>query len=183
MNKLTYQNALIQIANLDRRYAANKRIGWVYVLRNPEFKRPLFKIGQTSRPPHVRADELTRETGVPEAYQVVYFVHVSDRHAAERAVHDWLSERRVRWNKEFFEVPLALAVEALDAAARYFPVLVGSKRRRFVLPQAFDVTEAVCPACTVRNQVKQLAVRVKVRCRGCGAALEPATDVSSGRVR
>lgn len=108
---------------------------------------------------------------MPEPFQVVYFVHVSDRDAAERAVHDWLSERRVRWNKEFFEVPLALAVEALDAAAHYFPVLIGSKRKLMALPQAFDTTEVRCSGCGTRNQVKHLGVAVKVRCRSCGGVL------------
>lgn len=171
MNPTAYQNALVHIAGLDRRYKANKGVGWVYVMRNPEFKRPLLKIGQTSRPPQMRAQDLTRETGVPDAYQVVYFVHVSDRKAAEQAVHEWLAERRVKANKEFFEVPLALAIEALDAAARYFPVVLSPKRSPRVLPQAFDVVETLCSVCGLRNRSKQLAIPVRARCRGCQAPL------------
>ncbi len=171
MNMTAYQTAVFHIRSLDRRYAANKKVGWVYILRNPEFKRRLFKIGKTSRPPHVRAAELTRETGVPTSYQLVYFVHVRDRDAAERAVHDWLAEHRIRANKEFFEVPLALAVEALDAAAGFFPVFVGSKRKPAILPQAFDVVQLTCPSCGTRQKAKELGIPVRIRCRSCGKAI------------
>jgi hypothetical protein len=53
------------VDSLDRRYKANKRVGWVYIMRNPAFKENLLKIGRSSRPPLERAKELGASTSAP----------------------------------------------------------------------------------------------------------------------
>jgi hypothetical protein len=50
-----YSQAAWFISRLDKRYRINKGVGWVYALRNSEFKRPLLKIGMTTTSPHSRA--------------------------------------------------------------------------------------------------------------------------------
>ncbi len=51
-----YRYAIDFIYSLDQRYLENQTVGWVYAMRNEELKRPLLKIGMTTRPPHDRAD-------------------------------------------------------------------------------------------------------------------------------
>jgi hypothetical protein len=53
------------IKSLDKRRREYKYVGWIYVLRNRAFKEPLLKIGQSQRPPMMRAHELGTATAVP----------------------------------------------------------------------------------------------------------------------
>ena len=85
-----YTSAIRFMDDLDRRYDSNTRVGWVYVLRNDEFTKPLLKIGMTTRPPHERAAELG-STSTPENFELIYFVHVCETRAAEQFVHDALA--------------------------------------------------------------------------------------------
>ena len=45
MDQELYSHALWFMSRLDKRYRINKVVGWVYALRNTEFKKPLIKIG------------------------------------------------------------------------------------------------------------------------------------------
>ena len=80
-----------------------------------------------------RAAELGATTAVPGAFQLIYFVHASDHHEAEKMVHGDLTPYRKSASKEFFELPLRIALEALDRAgskSRQRPRKRGKKRRR-----------------------------------------------------
>jgi len=89
--------------------------GYVYVLQNPAFP-GVLKIGRTTRLPEERADELSRQTGVPAPYQVVFSEFFEDCHAAEKAVHEALAARRRKG--EFFRVSIDEAVAAIEEYKR-----------------------------------------------------------------
>ena len=56
-------NPFILISGLDRRRREYRRVGWVYIMRNPAFRDGLLKIGMTTRLPGERAtDSAGRET-------------------------------------------------------------------------------------------------------------------------
>ena len=118
-----------------------------------------------------RAHELGTATAVPEGFELVYFVHVSDRNDAERAVHDTLVRYRPSHKKEFFEVPLTKAIEALDRAAETYPIIVGRGRSARVLEQYFQSANVRCPSCGKTNRVRQLGIPVYVKCRACKTPL------------
>ena len=164
------RDPFLVIRSLDKRKREYKYVGWIYILRNRAFKDPLLKIGQSRRPPMVRAEELGTETGVPEGFDLLYFVHVSDRNQAETFVHNQLHQHRKSASKEFFHAPLTVAVEALSRAAEQFPVLIG-RRNPQVLPQFFDTFTVRCTHCGTANRVRQMAVAILVRCRKCQASL------------
>ena len=65
MDEQAYWNAVIYISSLDRRYKINRRVGWIYAFRNDCYTPEMYKIGETSGPPHVRMKGLSSETGVP----------------------------------------------------------------------------------------------------------------------
>ncbi|SRR6266511_864009 len=163
-------NPFFIIQALDRRKREYRYVGWIYILRNRAFRDPLLKIGQSRRPPMVRAEELGTETGVPEGFELVYFVHVSDRNRAETFVHNELHSFRKSASKEFFHAPLTLAVEALNRAADQFPIVMG-RRNPQVLPQYFDTYTVQCRQCATPNRVRQMAVTILVRCGKCQASL------------
>ena len=120
MNERNYWDTLNHFASLDRRIKGNKDVGWVYAFRNPNHKKMMFKIGETSRDPFVRAQELSSSTGVPIPFQVVYFIGVRDRRPAEGFVHSQLRQYRISQSKEFFSAPLREVVKAMDLAAKHF---------------------------------------------------------------
>ena len=92
-----------QIASFDKRRREYRRMGWIYACRNRSFADPVFKVGQSSRPPYVRISELSSSSAVYRDFQLVYFVHVSDRDSAEGQAHLALQGYRVNPNKEFFQ--------------------------------------------------------------------------------
>ena len=164
------------IKSLDKRRREYKRIGWVYVLKNRAFKKPLLKIGRTARSPMERAHELGTATAVPEGFELVYFVHVANRNDAEKYVHTRLATYRKSSKKEFFEVPLAKAVETLDRAGKNYPIVVGGGSQRRVLPQYFPSVNIPCLSCGKTNRVRQLGISVDVNCRICRSPLPLRVD-------
>jgi len=95
-------------------------IGSVYILLNPLFPR-LVKIGRTNREVRKRAVELSRQTGVPEDFVILYDEVVSDVEEVERRLHERFQEYRTKSNKEFFQLPPRDAIKALQDIARQFP--------------------------------------------------------------
>lgn len=162
------------IRSLDKRLREYRYVGWVYIMRSPAFREPLLKIGKSRRPPPLRAEELGTATAVPEEFQVVYFVHVSNHHEAEAHVHTWLAPYRKTQGKEFFSAPIAHAIEALHRVAEQYPVVVGRGKYAYVLPQMFSAMTVKCPKCGLENRVRRLAVTVLVRCRSCATPLDAA---------
>jgi hypothetical protein len=160
------------LSTLDRRRREYRRLGWVYVMRNPLLKGSVFKVGQTRRWPWERAQDLSRSTSTIGEFQPVYFVHAGDRHAAESHAHRVLAGSRVTSNKEFFDAPLKEILEALDSAAAHSPVWIG-RRDPQPLPQPFRTHRYDCPECGTTNLWRELLVAVRARCTGCKAELEP----------
>jgi len=161
------------INSLDKRLREYRHVGWVYIMRNPAFRELLLKIGQSSRPPMLRAIELGAATAVPRDFDIIYFVHVADRHQAEQYVHTQLAAYRASPGKEFFSAPLVQAIEALDRAAESLPITIGRGRHAYVLQQYFEAVTTTCSRCGTKNRVRRLAISVAVKCRACGAPLAP----------
>lgn len=100
---------------------ALSRPGYVYVMANPSLP-GWRKVGHTHRPPHRRAQELSR-TAVPTAFDVEYARFFWDALAAEQGVHRLLEGQAgpAGRRKEFFNLPLdqaRLAVQNLPDAGR-----------------------------------------------------------------
>lgn len=178
-----YQNAVEFIYGLDPKFPENQSVGWVYIMRNDELKRPLLKIGMTTRPPYDRAADLSN-TSIPGHYEVLYFVHVGDARLAERYAHEALVEFRYQPNKEFFAVSVAQAAKVLDELAELMPVLrsqrnKGSRNPRSKpIPQALRTTITDCPTCGRRNRVRALAIPMTTNCGECHAQLPDWQDLN-----
>lgn len=83
-------------------FMTNNR-GYIYVLANSAMP-DLVKVGKTTRTPAERAAELSKVTGVPTPFIVVYEQLVEDCTAAEEFVHTMLQQKGYREsdNREFF---------------------------------------------------------------------------------
>lgn len=161
------------ISSLDRRRKLYRDIGWIYLLHNPGHREPLLKIGLSTRPPHARVAELSAQTGVPEPFSLLYFVHVGDVRMAENHAHAQLAPYRKTNSKEFFTAPVSHAVRALDDAARAFPLLIENGGMLIQLPQPFQTLTAVCVHCGKQIAWKPL-LEVRARCPQCRAPIDQA---------
>ena len=89
--------------------------GYVYILTNPSFREDWVKIGKSSRPVDVRSKELDN-TAVPLPFEIYATLRTVKYHELEQAVHktiDRLTDLRIRQNREFFNVPPAVALDIL----------------------------------------------------------------------
>ena len=95
--------------------------GYVYVLMNPSMDN-LVKIGKTERTPEERAKELSSTTGVPTPFVVVYNCYFESCSEAEVFIHTYLENKgfRVSSNREFFEIPIKDAIDAVMKAKEHF---------------------------------------------------------------
>lgn len=88
--------------------------GYLYILKNPAHKEDLYKIGRTSRKPETRASELSQPTAVAEPFKVIFYREFTDVVKAEKYIFDELSYYRVSPKREFFDLPLHIAIQAID---------------------------------------------------------------------
>lgn len=92
-----------------------KEPGYVYILTNPSFREDWVKIGKSSRPVDVRSKELDN-TAVPLPFDIYATMQTEKYSEAEQAIHkqiDRLTDRRIRQNREFFNLEPALALEIM----------------------------------------------------------------------
>jgi hypothetical protein len=96
--------------NRSQRKAINP--GYIYVLTNSSAQ-GIVKIGKTQRDPNDRAKELSSATGVPTPFVVVYQCEFQDCYKAELFIHSKLERYRVSSNREFFQLPINIAVDTI----------------------------------------------------------------------
>lgn len=79
--------------------------GFIYVMRNPQYERNIFKIGLTRRTSDIRANDLSRTSGVIDYFAVMQDWEVADCVLAEKEIHSRLASVRVTDRREFFKAP------------------------------------------------------------------------------
>ena len=164
------------ISSFDRRRREYKKLGWIYVARNSSFKDPVFKIGQSARPPSVRVAELSSDTSVYRDFDLVYFVHVGNRDPAEGQAHSILREFRVNPRKEFFQAPIQKIVGVLDQVASQFPIPLGKTPRAGFLNQPLSPYLTRCARCGSNNRVPNVLIELMITCVSCRERFTVAPD-------
>jgi hypothetical protein len=85
----------------------------IYIMSNPTIP-GLLKIGFTSKPVEDRCKELSRATGVPVSFKIEYIFRVHGRgEEMEREIHRYLEHKRNSSRREFFDVTLDEAIDAI----------------------------------------------------------------------
>jgi|GEM_PF-5686181 len=80
-------------------------------MSNPSFPE-LLKIGCTGKDPELRKAEL-HGTGVPTPFHIEYLAWTKDFDVLEKKVHKRLRSYRELKNREFFRVPITIAVQVI----------------------------------------------------------------------
>jgi hypothetical protein len=106
------------------------------------------KIGKTQRDPTERAKELSSATGVPTPFVVVYQCEFQDCYKAELFIHTKLERYRVSNNREFFQLPINIAVDTvleakniLDKSRNPFDILGDSDNLDGDSPASDDILD------------------------------------------
>lgn len=93
----------------------NASAGYIYLMINPSMN-GIIKIGLTRRSPEERLEELSKATGVPTPFILVYKEQFNDCVRAEKVIHAILEERRERvsTNREFFSTEISEAIKVIQ---------------------------------------------------------------------
>lgn len=177
MNSPIMQSAML-VAGLDKRRREYKHAGWVYAARNPCFVDAVFKIGQTKASPTQRVEKLSASTSVYRKFQLVYFIHVSDRTQAEGYVHHILGASRINPSKEFFKAPLMKVVAALDEAGWRWRIQRGRSMRAGFWEPALQPRAITCRRCGGKISAPRLLIEVRATCKRCSASFKVPSDVA-----
>jgi hypothetical protein len=84
----------------------------IYVLSNPTYP-GLLKIGYTRKEIGIRIKDLSKATGVPTPFKLEYIFRCSNGMELESEIHRHLKEFRPNNQREFFDITLNQAVEAV----------------------------------------------------------------------
>jgi hypothetical protein len=85
----------------------------VYILESSSMP-GMVKIGHTKSDPIERANQLSKSTGVPTQFNVVYSYSCFNGERIEKAVHKHFRKKRVNTQREFFYVELDEAIKAIE---------------------------------------------------------------------
>ena len=86
----------------------------VYVFDNPSMPE-MVKIGYTKYDPIERANALSKSTGVPTPFNVVYSYSCFNGERIEKAVHKHFRKKRVNGQREFFYVNVDEAIKIIES--------------------------------------------------------------------
>ena len=140
--------------NKTKAEANTGELGYVYILTNPSFREDWVKIGKSSRPVDVRSKELDN-TAVPLPFEIYATMQTSKYSEAEKAIHkqiDRLTDRRIRQNREFFNLEPALALEIMMDLAQLSGDAVVMKYENGKPRQLYPILEKPKEEKIVKNQ-------------------------------
>lgn len=86
---------------------------YVYVFSNPSMP-GIYKIGYTDKLPERRLEVLSRPTGVPEQFQMIFSFPCFNGIRLEKEVHMALKDFRINEDREFFQLPLSQIIETIE---------------------------------------------------------------------
>jgi len=92
---------------------------YLYILSNHSLKNNLLKIGFTTKTPESRAKSLSQSTSIPSEFKIEFQAKVTNAELLETRVHLLLEEYRINKRKEFFEIDLDAAIDALNKVIYY----------------------------------------------------------------
>ena len=85
----------------------------VYIMSNPTYP-GLLKIGYTGKEIEIRRKDLSKATGVPTPFKIEFVYKLYSRgEELEHEIHSYLKEYRTSNQREFFDIGLKQAIEAV----------------------------------------------------------------------
>lgn len=116
LDDLDFDAIMSTVALLDDGKRKADKDGYVYIALSPALGWRQVKIGRTINLDQ-RMRDLSRDTGVPESFNAVYYKRFTDASLAEAVMHAVFDEQRMNDKREFFAVPVQHVIEVLDMLA------------------------------------------------------------------
>jgi hypothetical protein len=91
----------------------------IYILSNPTYP-GLLKIGYTRKEIGIRIKDLSRATGVPTPFKLEYIFKCTNGMELESELHKHLKEFRPNNQREFFDITLNHAIEAVKFVGKNY---------------------------------------------------------------
>ena len=91
--------------------------GYIYIMTNYLYG-DIVKIGHTQGNPEVRADKLTRETGVLGEFVVEWYAELSNSKIGEQLIHNLFDKFHI--DKEYFHIELEEAIKLFEDKLKKF---------------------------------------------------------------
>lgn len=88
--------------------------GRIYIMRNANLGKNVYKIGLTTNKTEERANQLSK-TSIPDKFYVMREWNVKDCYLAEKKIHEILHNYRVDKRREFFELDMQKANDVIDS--------------------------------------------------------------------
>jgi hypothetical protein len=108
-------------ARANSAYEESGQIGFCYLLVSKYLRTPagvpIVKIGATRQHPLKRAKELSAGTGVPDDFELAFYLDFGSCFTAESLIHEHFSRQRVNEKREFFEVEPTEAIAFISSLA------------------------------------------------------------------
>jgi hypothetical protein len=95
----------------------NKNAGKIYILRNSNYEKDIYKIGLTTKTVNERAEQLSN-TSVPDKFSVMREWDVKDCYLAEKIIHKELDIYRIDSRREFFKMDMRIANDVIDTVVQ-----------------------------------------------------------------
>jgi hypothetical protein len=92
---------------------------YIYILEN-ETMPGIYKIGYTRKKPEERAIQLSKSTGVPLPFKVIYALRCHDGEGMEYEIHKSLSKYRLNKQREFFSCTLEEATQVIEKISKRY---------------------------------------------------------------
>lgn len=91
--------------------------GKIYIMRNGNLPKNVYKIGLTTKDTEMRATQLSN-TSIPDKYHVMREWDVKDCYLAESQIHELLKKFRVDKRREFFNLDMQQANNVIDSVVK-----------------------------------------------------------------
>jgi len=92
----------------------------IYIMSNPTYP-GLLKIGYTGKEIEIRRKDLSKATGVPTPFKVEFIYKLYSRGGEmERELHKYLKEFRTSNQREFFDISLKEAINAIKVIGKNY---------------------------------------------------------------
>jgi len=92
----------------------------IYIMSNPTYP-GLLKIGYTGKEIETRRKDLSKATGVPTPFKIEFVYKLQGRgEEMEREIHSYLKEFRTSNQREFFELELKPAINAVKIVGKNY---------------------------------------------------------------
>lgn len=95
----------------------NKNAGKIYILRNSNYEKDIYKIGLTTKTVEERAEQLSN-TSVPDKFSIMREWDVKDCYLAEKTIHKALDIYRIDNRREFFKMDMRIANDVIDTVVQ-----------------------------------------------------------------